>query len=88
MKISDEGEYTLLLEHEDGIFSTTTFAKILLNDEEIEKISPIIKTELPKEVQSSEGLPLDLSFMIDCKVPFDYVWMRDDELLVNSADFL
>lgn len=89
MTMSDEGEYTLVLEHEDGIFSTTTYAKVLNEDDmSAEKVSPVIKAALPNEVFGSEGLPLDLCFVIDCKVPFDYVWMRDDEVLVNSADFL
>lgn len=86
---TDGGEYTLLFEHEDILFTTTTIAKVCENDEENSQnhIPPKIKKGLPERVLSGEGLPLDLTFVVDCKDPFDYVWMRDDEVVFNSEDF-
>lgn len=87
-KTYDEGEYTLMLESEDGIFTTSVFARVCYTDEEVscDKIPPKIGREL-RDVSSIEGLPLDLTFKLDCKIPFDYLWMKDDEILVNSDDF-
>lgn len=89
VKTYDEGEYTLMLEYEDGIFTTSTFARVHYVEDETfyEKIPPKIGRDL-RNIASIEGLPLDLTFDVDCKVPFDYVWMRDDEILVNSEDFV
>ncbi len=89
VKTYDEGEYTLMLESDEGIFSTSTFAKVHYVDDESfhEKIPPKIRHHLKRHVNSIEGLPLDLTLEIDCDVPFDYVWMRNDEILINSHDF-
>jgi myosin-light-chain kinase len=89
VKTYDEGEYTLMLEYDDGVVTTSTFAKVHYDDEETfeEKMSPKIKRHLNDNVTSIESVPLDLTFEIDCKIPFDYVWMRNDEVLINSDDF-
>lgn len=90
VKTYDEGEYTLMLEDDDGnITTTSTFAKVHYVDDEIfdEKIPPKIRQHLNKNVTSIEGIPLDLTFEIDCKIPFDYVWLHNDEILINSDDF-
>lgn len=88
VKTYDEGEYTLMVESADGVFTTSTFARVYYSDDEIfhEKIPPRIRRAL-RNLTSIEGLPLDLTFEIDCKLPFDYTWTRDDEILVNSDDF-
>lgn len=91
VKTYDEGEYTLMLEDEDGVVSTTTtFAKVHYVDDETfdEKIPPKIRKNLCKSITSIEGIPLDLTFQLDCKIPFDYVWMRNDEVVANSGDFV
>lgn len=90
VKTYDEGEYTLTLEDDFGITTTTTFAKVHYNEDEIfaEKVSPKIKQHLNENITSIEGIPLDLTLSIDCKIPFDYVWLRNDELIVNSEDFM
>lgn len=86
-KKCDEGEYTLMLESEEGVITTTTFMRVLYaNETASEVLSPRIEKTL-KDVSSIEGLPIDLAFEVDCKVPFDYVWMKDDDVLVNSDDF-
>lgn len=86
-KKSDEGEYTLMLESDEGVFTTTTFMRVLYaNETASEVLSPKIKRKL-ENISSIEGLPLDLTFEVDCEVPFDYVWMKDDEILANSDDF-
>jgi Immunoglobulin I-set domain len=89
VKTYDEGEYTLMLESDNGIITTSTFAKVHYVDDEIflEKLPPKIRRHLRGEVRCDEGLPLDLTLEIDCQIPYDYVWMRDDELIVNSDDF-
>jgi Immunoglobulin I-set domain len=88
VKTYDEGEYTLMLETGEGVFTTSTFARVYYSDDEIfsEKIPPRIRHAL-RNITSIEGLPLDLTFEVDCKLPFDYMWMKDDEILVNSDDF-
>lgn len=88
VKTYDEGEYTLVLENDESIFSTSTFVKVLYEDDEDcnEKLLPRIAKELT-DITSIEGLPLDLTFTVDCKIPFDYIWMKDDDVLINSEDF-
>lgn len=88
VKTYDEGEYTLMLEFEDCIITSTTFARVHYEDEEAfkEKIPPRVTREL-SDVTTIEGLPLDLTFSFDCKIPFDYMWMKDDEVIINSDDF-
>ncbi|KAL7039652.1 hypothetical protein ACKWTF_000058 [Chironomus riparius] len=91
VKTYDEGEYTLMLEDEDGIITTTTtFAKVHYVDDEIfrEKIPPKIKHHLINNVTSIEGIPLDLTLHLDCKIPFDYVWFKNNEPIINSDDFI
>lgn len=90
VKTYDEGEYTLMLESDDGIITTSTFAKVHYVDEEIlnEKLPPKIHRHLNHRVSSIEGLPLDLTLELNCKSPYDYVWMRNDELIINSDDFM
>lgn len=85
----DEGEYTLMLEYEDGMFSSTTFARVHYVEDETcnEKLLPKIGQQLRDNVTSIEGLPLDLTFTLDCKIPFDYIWMRNNEVIINSSDF-
>jgi hypothetical protein len=89
VKTYDEGEYTLMIEDEFGITTTTTFAKVHYVEDEIidEEVPPVIKQNLSRKLTSIEGIPIDLTLQIDCKCPFDYVWLRNDELLVNSDDF-
>lgn len=89
VKTYDEGEYTLVLESADDIFTTSTFARVHYDEDEVfgEKIPPKVVRDL-ENVTGIEGLPLDLSLNVDCKTPFDYVWMKDDELLHNSDDFM
>lgn len=89
VKTYDEGEYTLMLESNEGIITTSTFAKVHFVDDETfhEKLPPKIRKHLPRDVSGIEGLPMDLTLEIDCKIPFDYIWMRNDELIVNSDDF-
>lgn len=82
----DEGDYTLMLSSSEGIFTTTTFVQVLYTDETCEVLPPKIARKL-EHVSSIESLPIDLTFEIDCKDPFDYVWMKDDEILANSDDF-
>ncbi len=82
----DEGEYTLLFEHEDIFFTTTTYARIIDQEEDQEQEPPIIKKGL-QDCLAMEGMPLDLIFVVDSKTPFDYVWERDGELVPNSDDF-
>lgn len=88
VKTYDEGEYTLMLEYDDGLFTTSTFIRVHYVDDEIlnEKLPPKIVHAL-SDTTSIEGLPLDLTFTIDCKVPFDYLWMLNGESIVNSDDF-
>lgn len=87
VKTYDEGEYSLMLETSDGVFTTSTFARVHFDDEEInEKIPPKIGREL-NDISSIEGLPVDLLFFLDCKIPFDYIWMKDDEIILNCDDF-
>lgn len=88
VKTYDEGEYTLMLENDDGVFTTSTFARVHFGEDETcnEKLPPLIRSELRNQT-SIEGLPVDLTFEIDCKIPFDYMWMRDDEIIHNSDDF-
>jgi myosin-light-chain kinase len=91
VKTYDEGEYTLMLEDEDGVITTTTtFAKVHYVDDETfgEKIPPKIKQHLSQNVTSIEGSPLDLTIHLDCKIPFDYVWFKNDEPIINSDDFM
>lgn len=91
VKTYDEGEYTLMLEDDDGVITTTTtFAKVHYVDDEIfgEKIPPKIKQHLSKNVTSIEGISLDLTLHLDCKIPFDYVWFKNDEPIINSDDFM
>lgn len=86
-KKCDEGEYTLMLESDEGVFTTTTFMRVLYaNETESEILYPKIQRKL-ENISSIEGLPIDLTFEVDCKVPFDYVWKKDDDILVNSDDF-
>lgn len=90
VKKSDEGEYTLMMESLDGgIFTTSTFVRVLYTDENDpnETLPPEIERKL-SDIISIEGLPIDLTFKINCRVPFDYVWMKDDELIMNSDDFM
>lgn len=76
-----------MLESDEGVFTTTTFMRVLYADETASDVlSPKIQRKL-ENISSIEGLPIDLTFEVDCKVPFDYVWMKDDETLVNSDDF-
>lgn len=88
VKTYDEGEYTLMLENDDGVFTTSTFARVHFDEDETcnEKLPPLVRSELRNQT-SIEGLPMDLTFEIDCKIPFDYMWMRDDEIIHNSDDF-
>jgi hypothetical protein len=88
VKTYDEGEYTLVLESANDVFTTSTFARVHYDEDEVfnEKIPPKIGRDL-RNVTSIEGLPLDLSLNVDCKTPFDYVWLKDDELIHNSDDF-
>lgn len=89
VKKCDEGEYTLILECEDEIISTnTTYVRVLYADEnnDEENLPPQILKKL-SDITSIEGLPIDLCLTIDSKVPFDYVWMKDDEIIINSDDF-
>lgn len=88
VKTHDAGEYTLMIENDDGVFTTSTFARVHYEeDEEIEsKVPPTIDRELG-DVTSIEGLPMDLTFKVDCKIPFDYIWIKDDEVIINSDDF-
>lgn len=90
VKTYDEGEYTLMFEDDYGITTTTTFAKVHYIEDEIfdEGVPPKIKRHLSQKLTSIEGIPLDLTLQIDCKIPFDYVWLRNDELLLNSEDFV
>lgn len=89
VKTYDEGEYTLMLESEDGVFTTSTFARVYYEEDEAfnEKLPPRVGSEL-RDVTSIEGLPMDLTFIVDCRTPFDYVWTKDDEVLINSDDFM
>lgn len=77
-----------MIENDDGVFTTSTFARVHYEeDEEIEsKVPPTIDRELG-DVTSIEGLPMDLTFKVDCKIPFDYIWIKDDEVIINSDDF-
>lgn len=88
VKTYDEGEYTLMLENDDGVFTTSTFARVHFAEDETcnEKLPPLVRSELRNQT-SIEGLPMDLTFEIDCNIPFDYMWMRDDEIIHNSDDF-
>lgn len=88
VKTYDEGEYTLMLETDDGVFTTSTFARVHYAEDEafVEKLPPKVGSAL-RNVTSIEGLPLDLTFSVDCKIPFDYVWVKDDEIILNSDDF-
>lgn len=88
VKTYDEGEYTLVLESDEDIFSTSAYVKVLYEDDEDfdEKLRPRIAKDL-KDITSIEGLPMDLTFTVDCKIPFDYMWMKDDDVLINSEDF-
>lgn len=88
VKTYDEGEYTLMLEYDDGVFTTSTFARVHYAEDEIfiEKILPKISRDLIN-VTSIEGQPLDLTFTVDCKTPFDVLWMKDDEIIIDSDDF-
>lgn len=84
----DEGEYTLLFEYEDILFTTTTYARIYEDEEDdFDGIPPKIKRNLQMEYNTSEGLPLDLTFGVESKEPFEYVWERDGEMIPNSDDF-
>lgn len=88
VKSHDAGEYTLMLESEDGVLTTSTFARVHYEEDE-EDFShqlPKIYQDL-KDVMSMEGLPLDLTFKVDCTIPFDYKWVKDDEIILNSDDF-
>jgi Immunoglobulin I-set domain len=89
VKTYDEGEYTLMLETADGVFTTSTFAKVHYDEDEVfsEKIPPKVGRAL-RNVTSIEGLPMDLTLKVDSKIPFDYAWTKDDELLINSDDFM
>jgi hypothetical protein len=89
VKTYDEGEYTLMVETENNIFTTSTFARVHYVEDEAfdEKMPPRFGQEL-RNVTSIEGLPLDLTLTVDCKIPFDYMWTKDDEILVNSDDFM
>lgn len=89
VKTYDEGEYTLMLESDDGVFTTSTFARVHYEEEEAfdEKLQPKFASEL-RDITSIEGLPMDLTFIVDCKTPFDYVWTKDNEILINSDDFM
>jgi Immunoglobulin I-set domain len=89
VKTYDEGEYTLMLETADGIFTTSTFVRVHYDEDEVfnEKIPPKVGRAL-RNISSIEGLPMDLQLNVDCKTPFDYMWMKDDELILNSDDFM
>lgn len=89
VKTYDEGEYTLMLETADGVFTTSTFARVHYDEDEVfsEKIAPKVGRAL-RNVTSIEGLPVDLTLKVDCKIPFDYMWTKDDELIYNSDDFM
>lgn len=89
VKTYDEGEYTLMLEYENFLLTTTTFARVHYEEDEAfeEKLPPKIRRAL-RDISSIEGLPLDLTFNVDCKIPFDYMWMKDDEIIINSDDFV
>jgi len=65
----DEGEYTLMLETEDGLYTTSTFAKVFYVEDEVtqERLPPTIVRDLCN-VSSIEGLPLDLSLTIRLRV--------------------
>lgn len=87
VKKSDEGEYTLMMES-SNILTTSTFARVLYTDEEDlnELLPPTIEKNLI-DIISIEGLPVDLTLELNCQIPFDYVWMKDDEIIPNSDDF-
>lgn len=88
VKTHDAGEYTLMIENDDGVLTTSTFARVHYEEDEglYSKTPPEISRDL-KDLISVEGLPMDLTFTFDCKIPFDYIWMKDDEVIINSDDF-
>ncbi|CRL00790.1 CLUMA_CG014043, isoform B [Clunio marinus] len=88
VKSYDEGEYTLMLETDDFVLTTSTFVKVYHeNENDIEKVPPTLKQPLTN-ITSIEGIPLDLTFMIDCNIPFDYLWQRNGETILNCDDFI
>jgi myosin-light-chain kinase len=88
--MADRGEYTCLLENEDGgVLSTTTFVEVYDTEDDIPKgCPPKIIRHLPADVDIEEGNILDLTFEIESNEPYNYIWTKDDELLKNSDEFM
>lgn len=87
-EIADAGEYTLILENEMGMLSMTTTMAVLEEEDEVIERPPRLVTLLAPSIEAREGQPLDLTFEVDSTLPFNYYWMRDEENVLDTDDFV
>lgn len=84
--VEDEGIYTCITYAEDCIMTTSksvTFANNPVNPPRI--VKPLTPEEA-KDIRAYEGIALDLELEVECSEMFEYIWYRDDQVIVDSND--
>uniref|UniRef100_A0A6P4FIV9 Muscle M-line assembly protein unc-89-like isoform X2 n=1 Tax=Drosophila rhopaloa TaxID=1041015 RepID=A0A6P4FIV9_DRORH len=83
----DEGLYTCILSGDhDPLISSTTVAFHELGAE-IQRRGAVVTEPLPEITKALEGEVIDLSCAIDCDEPYNYIWLRNGEILPDGDEF-
>lgn len=83
---SDEGQYTLILKYPNEVISSSCHVNVCDGDDQIATSKMPRITKVLESVSCIEGFPVDLSFELECDVPFIYTWSKNGQNLSSSTE--
>lgn len=86
VKWTDAGEYVVVAENEDSIATTAMTVTIIEDDEDIPQIPPCLYKP-QEDIESTEGIPLELECELDSNEPFEYHWLFNGKLIMDCDEF-
>lgn len=88
VQLTDQGEYTIVCEFENNkIISSTTIVKVYKTKDMLPKDAPKIVKHLKSNIRCKEGISLDLLLKVDSCVPYQWIWKKNNDLIIDSDYF-